>query len=194
VELGIGDARSIVKDRQINFLAKLDKRTRSYIHNVIDLAIKNRKTMGTQVQNLRNNPRKHTKQYLSTLKDKLRIATSTKRQEYTTMNPTLEPCPLYKQQDIGEINRVACTRLRLSSHNLRIETGRWERIPRDLRQCQCKEDIQTEEHVLLRCPLSIHLRTNIEQYSDISTLFMSMDYKTTSILCNKVLKLYENLS
>jgi hypothetical protein len=195
VELGVGDAKSMVKDRQMKFLAKLDKRTtRSYIHNVIDLAIQNRTTMGTQIQNLRNNPKTHTNHYLSTLKDKLRTATSTKRQEYTTMNPTLEPCPLYKQQDISESNRVACTRIRLSSHNLRIETGRWARIPRDLRQCQCKEDIQTEEHVLLRCPLSSHLRSNMEQYNDISTLFKNIDYRTTSILCNKVLKLYENLN
>ena len=47
------------------------------------------------------------------------------------------------------------------SHNLRIETGCWTRIPRDLGLCQCKEGIQMEEHALLRCPHPIFGQTLI---------------------------------
>ena len=59
------------------------------------------------------------------------------------------------------------------SHRLKIETGRWTRpvTPRENRLCKCKA-IQTEEHVLLRCPLTAHLRTPyLEQFNDIASLF-----------------------
>ncbi len=49
---------------------------------------------------------------------------------------------------------VACTRIRLSSHRLRVETGRWDRIPFENRTCLCGA-VQTEEHVLLN-ELHIH--------------------------------------
>ena len=45
------------------------------------------------------------------------------------------------------------------SHNLKVETGRWSRTPKELRVCSCTSDtIQTEEHVLLHCPLSDQCR------------------------------------
>ena len=41
------------------------------------------------------------------------------------------------------------------SHNLRVETGRWSRTPRELRVCHCSPVVvQDEEHVLIKCPLS----------------------------------------
>ena len=48
---------------------------------------------------------------------------------------------------------IAFTRVCLSSHRLRIETGRWARIPRERRLCDCGA-VQAEEHVLVRCPLT----------------------------------------
>ena len=55
--------------------------------------------------------------------------------------------------------RIAFTRLRLSSHRLRIETGRWLKPPtaRDQRLCECGS-VQTELHVIAECPLVHHLR------------------------------------
>ena len=53
------------------------------------------------------------------------------------------------------------TRLRLSSHRLAIETGRWSRIPRDNRQCSCGA-IQTEKHVICFCPLSQSIRSQFD--------------------------------
>ena len=54
--------------------------------------------------------------------------------------------------------RTALTRLRLSSHRLRIETGRWARIEHDNRLCQCGLSIQTEQHVLSECDLVADIR------------------------------------
>ena len=54
---------------------------------------------------------------------------------------------------IPEHLRIAFTRVCLSSHRLRIDTGRWARIPRVRRLCDCGA-VQAEEHVLVRCPLT----------------------------------------
>ena len=59
------------------------------------------------------------------------------------INPELSVHPMYKNP-IGERDT--------SSHRLKIETGRWSRIPRDQRTCVCNEGVQTEEHVLTACP------------------------------------------
>ena len=51
--------------------------------------------------------------------------------------------------------RVPLSKLRLSSHSLRIETGRYgrARIERNQRQCVlCNSDIEDEYHFVLKCP------------------------------------------
>ena len=70
--------------------------------------------------------------------------------------------------------------MRLSSHTLRIEMGRWSRTPRDLRLCQCGE-IETEEHSLCMCDLNAHVRLKFDNvnYSDINAFFAS---DTSSVL------------
>ena len=47
--------------------------------------------------------------------------------------------------------------LSLSSHNLKIETGRWSRIPRENRLCECGE-VQDELHITLLCPKTNAMR------------------------------------
>ena len=57
------------------------------------------------------------------------------------------------------------------SHDLRIETGRWSRTPRDLRVCPCSPvSIQDEEHVLILCPLPQQVR---QKYASLN--FMSIE-------------------
>ena len=63
--------------------------------------------------------------------DKLRSAT-----KYATycvkLNPDLEIHDVYKRNVyIPDYLRVSFSRLRLMFHNLKIETGRWSRIPRE---------------------------------------------------------------
>ena len=70
---------------------------------------------------------------------------------YTTyresINPSLSLHPLYNTC-IPEHERIATTRLRLSSHSLAVEKGRWSRIPREERLCSCGEGVHDEAHVL----------------------------------------------
>ena len=82
---------------------------------------------------------------------------------YVKLSPTLEVSPLYSL-DIPEYVRVSATRFRLSAHNLKIETGRWARLPRDERICSCGTGVQDEYHVIEDCILSDGVRN---KYNDI---------------------------
>ena len=73
---------------------------------------------------------------------------SSKAESYRLLDPTLK---VYTSA-IDERARVTFTKMRLSSHSLKVETaetGRWSQIPQDDRLCGCGEAIQDEEHVLL---------------------------------------------
>ena len=61
-----------------------------------------------------------------------------------------------KKININELERMEWTRLRLSSHSLAVEVGRWNRrgrgrLPMEERLCVCGQ-IQTEQHVIEICP------------------------------------------
>ena len=61
--------------------------------------------------------------------------------------------------------RSALTKLRISAHDLKIETGRYSLLPREERSCEwCKlvtstNYIENENHVLLECDLYASLRS-----------------------------------
>ena len=86
------------------------------------------------------------------------------------------------------------TRSRLSSHRLKIETGRWARIEPEDRLCMCGQ-IQTEEHVLLYCVLTDHIRdlspSNINFPITISAFFDSMETNEDFKLLNAIMRYYE---
>ena len=90
------------------------------------------------------------------------------RLQYLTVNPNFKKHPMYAKGSIcPEYARIAATHIpvRLSSHSLRVETGRCARIPRHLRSCSCGSgDVQDELHVLLYCPLSQSWRESLYRY------------------------------
>ena len=55
-------------------------------------------------------------------------------------------------------NRKALCRLRLISHRLFIERGRWKSIPRLDRKCTLCNEVEDEYHVMLMCPRFAVLR------------------------------------
>ena len=57
-------------------------------------------------------------------------------------------------------HKIGLTRFRLYSHELHIERGRYENVPRDERFCKCCNRLETESeyHFLLVCPLYTELR------------------------------------
>ena len=116
-------------------------------------------------------------------------AGSTKYRTYATvLNPSLSLHPIYDTSIyIPDYQRVAFSRIRLMSHNLRIETGRWSRTPPERRVCHCdNEQPQTEEHVLIFCPLTQNLRMNYPtlNFSDINLLFR--EQAKIDLLCSYI--------
>jgi hypothetical protein len=73
----------------------------------------------------------------------------------------------YLQAVVCNSHRVALTKLRISSHNLHIETGRYTGVDRHLRVCaKCNMSvIENEYHFLLVCPYYSDLRsTHLPRY------------------------------
>ena len=84
------------------------------------------------------------------------------------MNPNMSVHKAYNAQNLPEYTRIALSRLRLGSHWLKIETGRWARIDQNMRLCPCGL-VQDEEHITCFCPLTQCIR---DQYKNLP--FMSL--------------------
>ena len=88
-----------------------------------------------------------------TLKEKFMNEEGTKAVTYRSINLSLSVHDVYKSDEyLNEKERIVFTRLRLSSHNLNIEKGRWSRTSRENRLCDCGPEVQDEPHVLFDCP------------------------------------------
>ena len=58
--------------------------------------------------------------------------------------------------------RTALARLRVSSHRLEVEMGRWVRVNRknySERKCKLCEKLEDEYHIIFECPIYKELRT-----------------------------------
>ena len=93
-------------------------------------------------------------------KQRVETSTGTKAVTYRTINSDLSVTAVYKSEEraVPEYARISFTRMRLSSHRLRIETGRWARVKREDRTCRCGEDVQDDRHVLQFCSLADEVR------------------------------------
>ena len=92
------------------------------------------------------------------------------------MNPDLSVHEMYTNKNISEFDRLVATRIRLSSHELAIEKGRWSRTPRESRLCNCGE-IQTEVHVVCFCPFTDVVRASYPElnFQSLEAVFKSVD-------------------
>ena len=127
---------------------------------------------------------------LGNIRNRVKAVTTIRMMTYTSINPDLSVHPVYDSVVIPEISRISFTRMRLSSHYLHIETGRWSRLPRERRTCICGA-IQTEHHVLLHCPETERLRRYSLQYADMNSL---MNSNTLDLIqyCHAVLQRMNN--
>ena len=203
-ETGLSDIKSQIQDKQSAFLKKLVTRDGfrdSYLEHTVNMAVDTQSPMGLQLQSytdlIRGNGRSAVSVSMEALHAKIHDSPSTRRVTYCEINPNLSVNVMYsKDCVVPEYARVATTRLRLSSHRLRVETGRWSRIPREERKCDCGE-IQMEEHVLLFCPLSAHIRNNFplaSQCRSVAQLFgavNSANVKEMCVFCEKILNIYK---
>ena len=130
------------------------------------------------------------------LKTSIRQSDSSRRRVYcNSINDDLSTHSIYStKRNIFEPYRIAFTRFRISSHNLAVETGRWNRrgrgrLPMEERLCSCGQ-IQSEEHVISSCPRSQSLRDNYN-FSNINDLFTgNFPNETLCKIIFEVLELY----
>ena len=160
VEAGLPSAKAYIRQKQLVFLQKLrarDQFDESYIGKALALAVQHKTEAGQVIKELLQLPLGHNfcTESLEQQKSTISSQNCTRHQTYLEMNPSLSVSCIYSSL-VPEYLRVAYTRMRLSSHRLRIETGRWSRLPRENRLCPCGE-IQTEHHVMCECPLVKHL-------------------------------------
>jgi len=73
-------------------------------------------------------------------------------------------------------SRKSLVKLRISSHKLRIETGRYDKIPRDDRLCSlcnCNK-IEDEAHFLLDCPSYSSIRDRFFFIIELKIIFLRL--------------------
>ena len=123
-----------------------------------------------------------------------RAPNATKFNTYISdLNPFLDSHPVYTTNVfIPDYQRISLSRIRLMSHNLKIETGRWSRIPRERRVCQCDgSQLQTEAHVLIYCPLTDSIRHRYPEliFSIINILLTDVNH--LKLLCKYAYEILE---
>lgn len=127
---------------------------------------------------------------------RLRAEHSSKFNVYLSeLNPSLSVHDIYTTTKfIPDYCRVSFSRLRLMSHNLRVETGRWSRTPLNERVCPCdRTSVQSEIHVLIFCPLSHHCRLRFEMLNFTSISSLMNEKVNITALCeyiHEVLSIY----
>ena len=110
------------------------------------------------------------------------------------LNVSLDVHPIYRNNIfIPDHERMSFTRIRLISHNLKIETGRWSRIPRERRVCQCDNtQLQTEAHVLISCALTLNIRLSLYPMLDFTNINTQLsDVSHIHLLCTYVYEILQ---
>ena len=175
----------------ISFLSKL-RASPGYqgspVQKAIDMAVAAQSPMGRHIlylNTLQIDPRR---QCIMDSQADITLGDSSRREAYKSINPSLSVHPMYTSKNVSELMRISTTRLRLGSHYLKIETGRWSRLERHLRLCPCGQ-VQDETHVLLSCPHSDNIRTQYLDRLDFSSLAALMDGEPSDVTsyCHKVL-------
>ena len=203
VEYGEGHGKDVIRDKQLKFLRKLLSRNDyqgSYIETLFNLAISKRSPMrielSARLDMLDSRGPAFTDKGREATQTRIRTSDSTRRKVYCNINRMLSVSPMYSRAClVPEHARIATLGIRLSSHILQIETGRWSRVSREDRLCNCGE-VQMEEHVLLFCPLTRQLRDlhpNVSTCTSIGELFELVDSQNARnicIYCERVLKTY----
>ena len=165
IELGMSPLPGLVRQRQYNFLNKAISERWGEQQDPLLFAVYLTRLFNSKLSRHVDSilaTSDHTGASKSVLRHRLGVSNRSKFVTYRTINPSCDVHSVYSSKDamfIHEAYRMSFSRLRLSFHRLRIETGRWSRIPRDRRLCPCGL-IQDEEHVLTHCAMTQHLRND----------------------------------
>ena len=174
-ELGRCDRISMIKVRQKKFYANCKKLTKeeAVMRCILDLC--KDLDIVKYYEDLNNGLDVQSRERM---KDEITGATTTHHERYREITDVSYVDAIYGQF-LREDKRVAITRWRLSSHDLRIETGRYTSpsTPREARTCsKCPEYVEDEDHVLFQCPLYDSVRTRFRAtFLKLSTVYAMLN-------------------
>ena len=198
IESGYPSLEAAVRQRQQKFFKQMKESRRGMTDDplmfALELTEQGNPVMSRYIDSVMMEEGDILKNDLVKRKESMLSAVNTKATTYCNVNPDLSVHSVYGSDVIVDDDfRIPFTRLRLSSHRLRIETGRWARIPRERRLCQCGEAVQSEEHVLCECSLVEHLRREYNNEEIAFDNFMSTPKtKQQLAMVMKILKFYED--
>lgn len=166
-ECGLPSLAALVRERQVSFFRQIQHTRAGMVDDPLMYVFDMARTLNTRAwRYLRgvlncNNPINEDRQ---TREHRIRARDSTKFRTYCALNRHLKPLDIYTTHTgIQEHKRIELCRFRLSSHNLKVETGRWARIPLENRLCDCESGgVQDEEHVVAVCAKLTDLRTRYD--------------------------------
>ena len=196
IESGKDPAKCLIKKRQKLFLIKkMKNRDMEEPFQKVYEMCKSKNTPGFRFLQKTANGHQNDEsleKYINIVKNSLQ----TKLVSYKTeFNPELNVHKIYgKTVYIPDYLRTSFSRLRVMSHRLRVETGRWSRTERMNRVCHCNgTSVQDESHVMLVCSFSAHLRTEFRllSFTSMNSLIESEDIYNVCKYIHKVFKLYE---
>ena len=198
VETGICEHKALIHARQKRFLSKLWASPHyqgSPVQQAVCMAVEARCPMG-----------RHICKYMDALqqlpdldiienhKHLILSNPSSKPATHLAINPTLSMHPMYCAMEVCERERISAPRLRLGSPHLKIETGRWSRIPRDNWLCPCGT-VQDGSHALLSCPFTQNVRDTYAHQMNYESLSALMSGKPAHVApyCHQILTVISDL-
>ena len=197
IESGKKPAKSLIKERQKQFIVKkLENRDMEEPFQKVYEICRDMNTPGFRFlqRAMHDNPNDESLEKTANTIRNMPVERTKFVTYRTLMNSELNTHAIYGNTTyIPDYIQTSFSRLRLMSHRLRVETGRWSRMDRTRRVCHCdNSSVQDESHVLLTCTVSAHLRSEFRMLSFVSTksLFESEDLYSMSKYIHKVLKLY----
>ena len=194
LEAGIPSVTALIRSRQAKFLSSIRVSRANLQDDPLMFALRliqaNHKPLHTRVEDITNST-EHLAKDLYERQSSVRDKNGSKLLTYKRLNPLLDVHKMYSEHHTLPDNLRTCfTRFRTSSHRLRIEMGRWSRIPSPLRTCQCDSgDVQDEEHVF-KCPLTAAVRQQATFNGGCKELFENATYKNLKMLkdCMEILE------
>ena len=182
IEAGIEPLRHIIKKKRALYLQQKfrDVDMEQPFHQIHAIC---REANAPAAAFMANAIRYNRQSEIGEITDQVRTQEGTKFVTYRdALNTELTVHPLYTSNEyLPDFIRASFTRLRLMSHSLKVETGRWSRIPREERRCdRCDAGgVQDEEHVLIACSNAqdIRLRYPYLDFSSMKALMGVEDHR-----------------
>ena len=197
IEGGFHSISGLVKNRQKKFFEKMvdrfDMHNDPYAH-AMNITKDLNKPMQMYIDSIVNGE-DFVSEEMARMKDSVTNAadTATKLRTYLALNPDMVTHNLYSKHapTIPDYLRITFSRYRLSSHRLRVETGRWSRTPRHERVCPCGQGIQDEEHIFVCSKVRDLFEGLPKTYNTSADLFADTSCDELHLLHQVLNKLYD---